>query len=172
MGSCLPWLLITSLVILGIAGGLTTSWAYFNFPTNENSSLVPPENKTYTSRYGEKRLSDEYREYLQDTVNNSNYFKDCRLYVVTPSGINALVSAVLVVACLVSRKVTSTTAVLHNATCLWAVNMAVAVWFQYAAQDMIYGHDDFKETFFLILSIHIGQLLLLTLQVIDVYIIV
>lgn len=102
---------------------------------------------------------------MDATVRNSNYFEDCQLYVVIPSGINALVSAVLVVACLVTRKVISTTAVLYNAVCLWTVNLAVTVWFQYAAQDMIYGHDDFKETFFYILSIHIGQLLLLTLQV-------
>lgn len=48
---------------------------------------------------------------MDATVRNSNYFEDCQLYVVIPSGINALVSAVLVVACLVTRKVISTTAV-------------------------------------------------------------
>lgn len=164
MGSCLPWLLITSFVILGFAGGLTTSWAYFEFPTNVNSSVIPPENMTYIE-YGDTRYTDEYREYVDGTRKNSNYFGDCRLYVVIPSGVNALVSAVLVMACFVSRKVISTTAVLHSATCLWVVNMAVTVWFQYAAKDMIYGHDDFKETFFWILGIHVGQLLLLTIQV-------
>lgn len=36
------------------AGGLTTSWAYFEFPTNVNSSVIPPENMTYIE-YGDTR---------------------------------------------------------------------------------------------------------------------
>ncbi|XP_042855958.1 uncharacterized protein LOC122242674 [Penaeus japonicus] len=165
MGSCLPWLLIASFVILGIAGGLTASWAYYEFPSNANSSLTPPEKKTYNNRYDHEINTDEYSDYLDARRKASNYFEDCRLYVIIPSGVNVLVSAVLVVACLISRKVLSTTTVLHSVTSLWAINMAVAVWFQYAAKDMLYGHDDFRENFFYILGIHIAQLILLTIQV-------
>ncbi|KAK7066209.1 hypothetical protein SK128_010893 [Halocaridina rubra] len=181
---CVAWFILLTHIALLVLSGYGVGLAVLNFgdPIKPPPLLSDFENATDGTPVPNSRNGwDDYRYNRNDNSENkafnnfasasrryASYDLDVRIFLVLPCGTSALISALMVLSGLCSRKNFSGTTSLYSSLSMWILTLVYMIIYQSALQ-VFHGHDTdhhFWKAFYWITGIHTLMLIILTVQII------
>ncbi|XP_045608060.2 uncharacterized protein [Procambarus clarkii] len=168
MNTRVAWVLLLTYGVLLIIGGfgiwksIESTWKNMQNPPNPPNTTTAVLKQWNFNRLNQPPQDDQHYVKANSSC-YANYYEDPRLYLIMPCGVAVLISAVLFLGGICSRKIFATTVGLHSSLGLWILILLTAIMYQ----TIDWKPDDiFYSTFGWVIGIQGGMLLMVTIQII------